>query len=379
MTSAVSQMSTGTTTTSATNGTTMTTEPVTKSITTPDSNSSSNSNSSLSALIDRFHFIRVLDSNPQTKVISLLGQIDGQDAIVTAEKTHFTLDDAVSTTSETPADCSCLSDIEAVKQITSNDIYYWGLSVLKQSLERNPTATINLIWPATHVHIRKYEQQNFHLVRETPEIYNRLIRPYVEEMSDPDTRLKWVRNILYENAEADRVVYRAEDPERGFVLLPDMKWDGLNIDSLYLVAIVYRDDIKSVRDLRPMHREWLVELRNTIRAVVPGCYNYAIKADALRIFVHYQPSYYHFHLHIVNVGHAGVGNGVSAGKAILLDDIIEQLKYLGEDGFMARTITYVIGENHDLWRRGLKQEVEKQLEEDGIPKIPKILEAFTVS
>lgn len=372
MISSISKMSTGTT--AATNETTMTTEPATKSITTPDSNSNSNPN--LTALIDKFHFIRVLDSNPQTKVISLLGQIDGQDAIVTAEKTHFTLDDAISST--TPEN-SCLSDIEAVKQITSNDIYYWGLSVLKQSLERNPTATINLIWPATHVHIKKYEQQNFHLVRETPDIYNKLVKPYVDEMSDPETRLKWVHNILYEDAEADRVVYRAEDPERGFVLLPDMKWDGLNIDSLYLVAIVYRDDIRSVRDLRPGHREWLVELRNTIRAVVPGCYNYAIKADALRIFVHYQPSYYHFHLHIVNVGHAGAGNGVAAGKAILLDDIIEQLKYLGEDGFMARTITYVIGENHDLWRRGLKQEVEKQLEEDGIPKIPKILEAFTVN
>lgn len=96
------------------------------------------------------------------------------------------------------------------------------------------------------------------------------------------------------------------------------------------------------------------------------------------MFVHYQPSYYHFHIHIVNVKHSGLGDGIAAGKAVLLEDIIEQLDFLGPEGFMGRTLTYVLGENHDLWNRGMEAEVSKQLERDGIPKLPKVVNDFSV-
>lgn len=36
---------------------------------------------------------------------------------------------------------------------------------------------------------------------------------------------QWVYNILEKKAEADRIVYEDPDPETGFVLLPDFKWD----------------------------------------------------------------------------------------------------------------------------------------------------------
>ena len=157
-----------------------------------------------------------------------------------------------------------------------------------------------------------------------------------------------------------------------------MKWDGINIDSLYLVAIVYRDDIKSLRDLKPGDQQWLINIYNKIKSVIPGCYNYAVHPDELRVFIHYQPSYYHFHIHIVNVKHAGLGNGIAAGKAILIDDAIDLLNYLGPNGFMNKTITYVIGENHDLWRRGLDKEVENQLKEDGIPEVPKLINGYSM-
>lgn len=340
-------------------------------------------------LIGKFQFERVLDSNPQTKVISLLGTIDNKAAIVTAEKTPFSFDETVR---KAPTDgrrtpifyhCeneySCINGIEELKEITSNDIYYWGLAVLKQDMQYNPTAKLNLIWPATPVHIKKYEQQNLHLVRESPEAYTRIVEPYIQEMINKG-RLKWVNNILYGEAEADRVVYKdfsEDNKDDGFIILPDMKWDAVNLDALYLVAIVYRDDIRSLRDLRPRDREWLIRLNNKIRAIVPGCYNYAIHADELRIFVHYQPSYYHFHIHIVNIKHPGLADGIAAGKAFLLEDIIESLNYLGPNGFMNRMLTYVIGDNHELWKRGLKEEVAHQLEKDGIPKLPNVVNGFT--
>ncbi|CCD26790.1 5'-(N(7)-methyl 5'-triphosphoguanosine)-(mRNA) diphosphatase NDAI_0I02210 [Naumovozyma dairenensis CBS 421] len=346
----------------------------------------------LATLIKKFRFTRVLDSNPQTKVLSLLGTIDSQDAIVTAEKTHFIFDETVRRPSQDVTnplpifyhcenEYSCINGLEELKELTSNDIYYWGLSVIKQDLKYNPTAKLNLIWPATAVHIKNNEQQNFHLIRETPEIYKKVVEPYINEMVNAGN-LKWVNNILYEDAESERVVYKdysADNKKESFILLPDMKWDGLSIDSLYLVAIVYRDDIKSVRDLKPTDKEWLTNLNNKIKSVVPGCYNYAINPDELRIFVHYQPSYYHFHIHVVNIKHPGLGNGIAAGKAILLDDIIESLNYLGPEGFMKKTMTYVLGENHDLWKRGLEEELSKQLKNDGIPEPPKIVDGFALN
>lgn len=345
-------------------------------------------NATFRSLVSNFRFERVLNSNPQTKTVSLLGIIDGQPAIMTLEKTHFNFDENEVKHSDgrnTPVlyqrenEYSCINALQELKQLTSNDIYYWGLAILRQNMDHNPTARLNIIWPATPVHVRKFERQQLHLVRETPQTYEEVVKPYIDEMYEMG-RLKWVENILLEGAEADRVVYKdfpEENKRDGFVILPDMKWDGVNLDALYLVAIVYRNDLKSIRDLRSEDRTWLKSLNNKIRSIVPACYNYALRADELRIFVHYQPSYYHFHIHIVNIKHPGLNDGIAAGKAILLDDVIESLNHLGPKGFMNKTITYVIGENHDLWERGLRHVVAKQLEQDGIPKTPKAVREYS--
>ena len=64
---------------------------------------------------------------------------------------------------------------------------------------------------------------------------------------------QWVYNILEGRSEADRVVYRDEHPLMGFVLLPDLKWDAKDLSNLYLVAIVLRRDLLSLRDLTDEH------------------------------------------------------------------------------------------------------------------------------
>lgn len=306
--------------------------------------------------VSKFVFERVLDSNPQTKSLVLLGTIDSQHAIVTLEKTHF----SVESDSSSELASALLKTIEQVKLNTVNDIYHWGLTTMEHDLEKNPSAKLNLIYPATTVHIKKYAQQKQHLINETPEMYVKYVEPYIQTMIGD--RLKWVRNILYEGAEAEKTIFKdpIEDKE-GFNLSPDMKWDGINMDSLYLLAIVYREDVRSLRDLNVNHQEWLRGLNTKIRKIVAEHYQGKMKPDQLRLFVHYQPSYYHFHIHVVNILHPGLGNGIATGKAILLEDVIEQLSFLGPDGFKNRTISYVIGENHDLWKLGLKEEHEKSL------------------
>lgn len=383
---------------------------------------STDSKDTIKTLISRFNYKRVLNSNPQFKVISLLGLIDGKNAILTVEKTHFMFEDTIESQQQKPSvhnnniqeaqhrlyspppplshsrpsshpsrlnqsksgsppplyyycenDYSCVQGLQDIKQITSNDVYYWGVGIIKQDLNKSPTARINLIWPANYIHIKRFDRQNLHFVIETPAIYKRIIKPYVDEQVSDDQSLKWVHRILYEGSDKERVLYKEdENKERGFLILPDTRWDGINIETLYLVALVYREDIRSLRDLKPIHREWLIELNKKIRSIVPACYNYMVHSDELRIFIHYQPSYYHFHLHIINIRYPAGNEGLTVGKAVLLEDAIEALKYSGPDGYMERTISYSISENHDLWKRGLELANQQEFDNLGIPRTPEI-------
>jgi m7GpppX diphosphatase len=62
-----------------------------------------------------------------------------------------------------------------------------------------------------------------------------------------------VYNILEHKKEADRIVYEDLDPDCGFILLPDLKWDCRSTSNLYLTGIVCKRDIKSIRDLTSEH------------------------------------------------------------------------------------------------------------------------------
>lgn len=58
---------------------------------------------------------------------------------------------------------------------------------------------------------------------------------------------QWIFNLLEHKAEMDRIIFDDADPKNGFVLAPDLKWDGTNLANLYVLAIIRRKGIKSVR------------------------------------------------------------------------------------------------------------------------------------
>lgn len=72
---------------------------------------------------------------------------------------------------------------------------------------------------------------------------------------------QWVYNILEHKAEVERIVFEDEDPETGFVLLPDLKWDGKQVGNLYLLALIRPHGIKSLRDLTGEHVPLLVNIK----------------------------------------------------------------------------------------------------------------------
>lgn len=64
---------------------------------------------------------------------------------------------------------------------------------------------------------------------------------------------------------------------------------------------------------------------------------WGIAPNQLRVFLHYQPSYYHLHVHFVHLA-SPIQAGTHAGKALLLDDILGKNE-AGKGGNKIRRVT----------------------------------------
>jgi m7GpppX diphosphatase len=160
-------------------------------------------------------------------------------------------------------------------------------------------------------------------------------------------RLTWVFNILEGKAEQEDVLYQ-EHGEYGFLVSPDLNWDRKTMEGLHVLALVERRDIWSLRDLTKSHIPWLREMHTKILRVVSQ--KYELAEDRLKLYLHYQPTYYHFHIHIVHVA-LDAGATQAVGKAFGLENLISQLDCMADGKGMADLdITYTLGENHDLWK-----------------------------
>ncbi|KAI0825974.1 scavenger mRNA decapping enzyme [Irpex lacteus] len=295
--------------------------------------------------LQRFQFERILNEDSLAHSLTLLGKVvdsddptkDASAAIVRVEKTALPVSVASTVITE---------QLNNVQLIESTDIYTWMLGWLKAS-PQHPDVKINVIYPATEVHIRKYTKQTITMVQETPEIYSTVVKPYIDAF--PPSRTKWVLDILSGKSEANKILYRSPTPEDGFIILPDMKWDLTTMSSLYLVAIALTDSIRSLRDLRKKHLPMLRSIRTEATRIVSE--KWGLEKGSLRFYVHYQPSYYHFHVHIVNASYYGV-MGSTVGQAHLLEDVISLLELDPDDGpsiFERMTLTYGVGDQHGLY------------------------------
>lgn len=304
-------------------------------------------------VLQHFQLDRVLNDDPIANVVILLGKFPKSEtpdasAIIRIEKTSLAFS----------AESLC-SSLQTVKLIESTDIYTWLFGWMKPSEDR-PDVKINVIYPATEVHIRKYSNQQVIMVRETPELFKTIVKPYIAAF--PPARVQWVYNILSGASEAEKVLYKDPSPEFGYIILPDMKWDLTTIPSLYLVAIILSKDVTCLRDLRKRHLGMLRSIRRESARIVKE--KWGLEEGSLRLFIHYQPSYYHFHVHIVNANYIGT-MGSTVGQAYLLDHIISLLTLDKDDHesiLEQLTFTYGLGEQHGLF--AAMKAAQPQIEDD---------------
>ncbi|XP_064633045.1 m7GpppX diphosphatase-like [Lineus longissimus] len=303
-----------------------------KKIKLDDSNAVGDCDKSALSTFQGFQVTNVLNDKPNEKVVFLHGRFKGsdEDAVVILEKTAFnkgSLGDV-------------LSEDTRLNQTLHNDIYSTYEGFPKPELNAIKTT---VIYPATQKHIDKYSQHEPYMVNETAEDYRTITRPHIESKA---FSIQWVYNILEKKTESDRIVFEDNDPKDGFILLPDMKWDRKQIQSLYLVAIVHHHGVKSLRDLSPDHLPMLKNILVKSQENVQE--KFGVPPSQLRIYVHYQPSYYHFHVHVTHIKYDAPGHGVE--RAHLLSEVIQNIEGQA-DYYQTRTLSYVVREGDDLHKK----------------------------
>ncbi|VEN63289.1 unnamed protein product [Callosobruchus maculatus] len=180
----------------------------------------------------------------------------------------------------------------------------------------------------------------YYMIEETPKIYTDIVLP---SLADEENHLQWVYNILEHKSETSKIVVEDTDPNNGFIMVPDLKWSG-ELDTLYLLAIVNKRNIKSLRDLTGEHLPLLKNIREKGTDAIKS--KYGIEKHELRIYFHYQPSFYHLHVHFCVLKHEAPG--ILVGKAHLLSDVINNIE-LAPDYYQKSTIGFVVAENHKLF------------------------------
>ncbi|KAI6359271.1 hypothetical protein MCOR25_007107 [Pyricularia grisea] len=259
------------------------------------------------ALLPKFKYERTLNQDQAGRRTSLYGTIDSQPALVVLERASF------------PSSAEYLSSVTGtlrrVKNLGANDVYFWYMAATGGNTADAEDLKINLIYPCTEQHVKKYSRQGVRFVVETPEVYRDRVRPYMQSKREAG-RLSWVYNIIEGRKEVEDVIYRTplgEAGDEGFLLLPDLNWDRSTREALHLLGLVERRDIWSLRDLTKRHVPWLRHMRQRFLDATAEVYP-EIEQDQLKLYVHYQPTYYHFHIHIVHV-QLEAGATQATGKA----------------------------------------------------------------
>jgi m7GpppX diphosphatase len=223
---------------------------------------------------------RSISADQSGRRLTLVGTIDEKPGILLVERAPLpATEEAIK---------SFQTSLTNVKNTQANDIYAWYLANVKVTEDGHPDIKLNLIYPCTEKHIKKYLPQTARMVTETPEIYARHVRPHMIR-NHAEGRLNWVFNIIEGRKEQEDIIIRSTKDfgkdEEGFLLLPDMNWDRLTTSSLRILGLVERRDLMSIRDLKKKHVPWLKRMFANIVHAVAEKYE-DVEADMLKCYMH---------------------------------------------------------------------------------------------
>lgn len=307
--------------------------------------------------LSQFELVRILSCNSTHKTVALLGHFRDlsadQQAIVTLEKTAFT-EGQLQTTAES-SERSFFTTKSQLRTEFINDVYGNFLCLADPEINQ---LKVTIIFPASEKHIVKFSAQPKHLLEETAQDYQTVTLPHLvrEQLS-----LEWLYNVLEHRKEKERIVFEDPSDETGFILLPDLKWDGKTLEQLYLLALVRPRGIKSLRDLTAAHLPLLRNIKQRGTEAIRE--RYGIEADKLRVYLHYQPTFYHLHVHFTFLQHDPPG--IQCEKSHLLATVISNLE-LVPDYYQKATLCCVLKETDKLYE---KFRAAREVEEPGSKRV----------
>uniref|UniRef100_A0A0N5CE55 m7GpppX diphosphatase n=1 Tax=Strongyloides papillosus TaxID=174720 RepID=A0A0N5CE55_STREA len=287
------------------------------------------------ASIDDFQFVRILSSTPEYKSICLLleNKETKNHAILIINKEPFnteTVNEWIKTIS--------------LEYIDANDIYGNYSLTLDQPFNENKCT---FIYPCTEKHIIKYSEQKRYLIKETGEDYKKITLPYLMENNVGD--VTWIRNIFEKGYEKESIIYKDTDPDTGFLLMADLKWDRKTMSNMYLQVLIQKKDIKSVRDLDESHLPLLENIRDKVNHVLKEKYN--LEKNEIIMYFHYQPTYYYLHLHVTPLSLNHPSRQITS---LMLDDVIGNIKLMS-NYYQLATLSFIGKEFDDLCQRHLQR------------------------
>lgn len=106
-------------------------------------------------------------------------------------------------------------------------------------------------------------------------------------------------------------------------------------------------DLRTIRDLNKEHLDLLKSIRDNSYASIEK--QFGLPKSQVKAFFHYFPTYYHLHVHFVHVKIFDKA-GVMAGKAVFLEDVIENIEKFDPNFYQKKTLLSYIGSETQLFK-----------------------------
>jgi len=219
------------------------------------------------------------------------------------------------------------------------------ISQLHSTISKFGAFNVELISPATPYQISRAMPSLGHtLIQETPSLYKNVVQPFIQNVIDSGS-ISWIQNLIEVKKEKERLLVNHEE----FIINIDTKWrshppplttpreEWLNHPStvdLYCLGIVKASGIATLRDLRQKHVPLLKSMAEEGLSAIKRVYG--VDNDQIRIFIHYQPQFYHFHIHFTRLENE-VGCSVERGH--LVSDVLQNLE-IDDECYCKRIISY---------------------------------------
>ncbi|KAK2962574.1 putative m7GpppX diphosphatase [Blattamonas nauphoetae] len=281
--------------------------------------------------LSEFHFERIVniltDSNTVIVLATRVSGTQNEPGLLFFKKAAFDPEVVprffeVSTDDERSSrDCAEFTELQL-----HNSKFYNFIGECDPSL--NPLF-IKMIYPCTDADIKK-----------TPLLYSGASLPFIESRST-ESELKWVRNIVDGQAEQESIIYSSNQPDEGFVVLPDQKWDKQNTDSLYCLGIVKTNALRTIRDLTQAHIPLLLAMKEEGIKQISTKFN--IDPSRVLCYLHYLPSFMQLHVHYVSTERSDM----HAPRCHLVDDVIDNLRR-SPTYYSDCSLTIVVQNDHQI-------------------------------